>query len=753
MRDLEDRLHGVDRVSLPRLDWRDIERRALEVEAPTSPWHRAAPALVAATIAVLATLLVVRAFGGFGDRPAGGLRPNGMIVFTDQGPAPADIPFDNIDAYAWDPSTGERVNLTDTPTVAERSLSWSPDHSRVVFMRTTATGSGGDFRTLSDLVVADADFSDQRVIRSCEDGCAGWLSVAWSPDANRLAIALPLQATKDGFTGWVSGLVTYEFATGETRTICDTPTECGQPGQPEWSPDGTQIAYSNAGSMISRGLTVPAGPIWVADVSTGKVHALTGAAKCSLRPSADRPCVFDSSPQWAEDGRTIVFVRETRSDEAPTKALITIDVDGTGERTLTTCDAGDQCMYYELTMSPDGTHVAFPDRYDRSSILVVDVTTGDATSFTLPSGAELSELAWSPDASSIAVLAGGRRADLAVIHPESGEVETPLPQATSQGDLEWLSEGAVTAPKLQSEAVTTSASTAQPVPPAGTIVFSSSSGSAGEEEATEIWSIDTDGSGLTQLTDNSAMDIDPALSPDGTMIAFTSSREGDRNIQIYVMNADGSDQRVLTDRRTGATQPSWSPDGSTIAFVSGAGWGEPGGVFVVEIEGGEPWIVAEGNAFAPTWSNDGRSVIYALSGDERDGFWTAPIRTIDCIPGPCSGPPGIATELFGLPGWVDEPALSPDGTTLAFTWSAGSSGAIFTSRLDGEALQKVAVGNSPTWSPDGRWLAFTHTDDVAGPQIWVMRPDGSDAAALTSLPGFIPGTQVYGITRDPSWGP
>lgn len=53
---------------------------------------------------------------------------------------------------------------------------------------------------------------------------------------------------------------------------------------------------------------------------------------------------------------------------------------------------------------------------------------------------------------------------------------------------------------------------------------------------------------------------------------------------------------------------------------------------------------------------------------------------------------------------------------------------------------------------DGEWLAFTHTDDASGPQIWAVRPDGSDAAPLTSLPGFIEGTQIYGITRDPSWG-
>ena len=742
MRDLEDRLRGVDQVNPPRPDWRDVERLALGSEAPPSPWRRVTPALVAAVITILATVFVIRAFGGLGDDAATSLRTNGAIVFTDGGPAPADIPFDNVDVYAWDPATGQRSNLTNTPTVAEESLSWSPDETQVVFQRTIASGKGQGFTSQSAIVLANADFSQQRAIRTCEDGC-GLAGVAWSPDGNRLAWTVPIHVEN----GWVGGLEIYDLATGETTTICSS-SDCGDPGQPVWSPDGSQIAYSNSGSLSLRSF-VPHGPIWIADIGSGQVHALTDNERCSLGGS-DRHCAFDSSPQWAENGRAVVFVRSVLSNGSSTKALMAIGADGAGERTLTTCDAGDQCTYYELAMSPDGTRVAFSDRYDRPSILVVDVTTGESSPFTVPGGSEISEFSWSPDGSKLAVLAGGRRADLVVIHLERGEVETVLPQATSQGDLRWLSEGAVTTPSPSEPSA--SISTTPPMLPPGTIVFSSSSGSAGEDGATEIWSMHTDGSEMTQLTSNSDIDVDPALSPDGAKIAFASYRAGDRNTQVYVMNADGSDQHVLTDLRTGATQPSWSPDGSTIAFVSGAGWGEPGGVFVVEAGGGEPWLVGEGSAYSPTWSSDGDSVIYALAGDDRDGFWTAPIRVIDCIPGPCPVPPGIVTRLFSLPGGIDEPSLSPDGTTLAFVWSTGSSSAVYTSGLEGKDLRKVAVGSSPTWSPDGRWLAFTHTDDVAGPQVWVMRPDGSDAAPITSLPGFIPGTEIYGITRDPSWG-
>ena len=55
----------------------------------------------------------------------------------------------------------------------------------------------------------------------------------------------------------------------------------------------------------------------------------------------------------------------------------------------------------------------------------------------------------------------------------------------------------------------------------------------------EIYLIDPDGSGRLQLTDNAFGDEDPAWSPDGQSIAFSSNRDG--NWEIYLMNADGSD--------------------------------------------------------------------------------------------------------------------------------------------------------------------------------------------------------------------
>ena len=71
---------------------------------------------------------------------------------------------------------------------------------------------------------------------------------------------------------------------------------------------------------------------------------------------------------------------------------------------------------------------------------------------------------------------------------------------------------------------------------------------------------------LKRLTQLPALDTNPAWSPDGTLIAFTSDR--DDNSEIYVMAADGSDQRRMTHNPAIDTSPAWSPDGQSVWFAS-----------------------------------------------------------------------------------------------------------------------------------------------------------------------------------------
>ena len=105
----------------------------------------------------------------------------------------------------------------------------------------------------------------------------------------------------------------------------------------------------------------------------------------------------------------------------------------------------------------------------------------------------------------------------------------------------------------------------------------------GPNQYLEVYSMNVDGTGVTRLSLNdNGIDYHPAWSPDGSKIAFTSNRSANptstpgatcysQALEIWVMNADGSGLRNLTDHCRGDVWPAWSPDGSEIVFGSDRG--------------------------------------------------------------------------------------------------------------------------------------------------------------------------------------
>ena len=75
-----------------------------------------------------------------------------------------------------------------------------------------------------------------------------------------------------------------------------------------------------------------------------------------------------------------------------------------------------------------------------------------------------------------------------------------------------------------------------------------------------------DGTDEKRLTHNTLMDIRPTVSPDGSRIAFTSTRDG--NYEIYVMGIDGKNVQRITDSEERDDYPAWHPDGKRLVFVA-----------------------------------------------------------------------------------------------------------------------------------------------------------------------------------------
>lgn len=107
------------------------------------------------------------------------------------------------------------------------------------------------------------------------------------------------------------------------------------------------------------------------------------------------------------------------------------------------------------------------------------------------------------------------------------------------------------------------------------------------------WTVSSDGSNPTKLTDYSGPGGDAAWSPDGKQIAFADSRG------ISVVNADGSGLRQLTS--IPGFHPAWSPDGQAIAFDTGCAWvGCSPAVFYVTVDGSATGLLIE-NGYTPSW--------------------------------------------------------------------------------------------------------------------------------------------------------
>lgn len=268
----------------------------------------------------------------------------------------------------------------------------------------------------------------------------------------------------------------------------------------------------------------------------------------------------------------------------------------------------------------------------------------------------------------------------------------------------------------------------------------------------QIAIINADGTGQQDLADGS----EPALSPDGTLVAF--NRAG-ATPGIYVLDlATGEETLVFSGNRV--RSPSWSPDGSKIAFLRSKqdpvlGF-DPAtrrpkwtledhfSIAVIPAGGGDV-IDLPSQEFSshPSWSPDGKQIVF----DGNTGLYI-----VDATG--ASGPKLIP----GTNGVYTQPAWSPDGSLIAFAYKRADHYDIAVIRPAGggvrlltnfENYTRASNNVAPTWSPDGSKVAFL-SDREGSWNLYTVDLDGTNVQPVFA--GDQPLTFEWADERVVSWG-
>jgi Tol biopolymer transport system component len=262
------------------------------------------------------------------------------------------------------------------------------------------------------------------------------------------------------------------------------------------------------------------------------------------------------------------------------------------------------------------------------------------------------------------------------------------------------------------------------------IAFTSERGSSAD-----LYRVHPDGTGLERLTDNPAYDDQAAFSPDGKQIVFVSTRAAGY-ANLWIQDISTHKARLLTPGEGGDFRPSWSPDSKWIAFSTDRDSDLPSakgrwerlhltGIYLVHPDGtGLKRLTAKGGGAcgSPKWTADSRSVIaYCMPGqdtwDDRAGQGEADdsLRKIDIAS-------GAVTLAPAGPGVKTAPFALPSGEVGYLRRDKNAKGVFYAS---GKTGPKGADVGGPSWSPDGSQLVYSRfaTQRQADPvRQWSRNP-------------------------------
>lgn len=237
-----------------------------------------------------------------------------------------------------------------------------------------------------------------------------------------------------------------------------------------------------------------------------------------------------------------------------------------------------------------------------------------------------------------------------------------------------------------------------------------------------IWFVDPDGSNPRLFLSGASQ---PAWSPDGEMLAFS----GSSSKQIFTVRTDGTGLTQLTDHGCNL-MPVWSPSMNLIAYVSDADADIGLYICLISSDGDDRWSY-NAKGLDPDWSPDIRYLIYT---NNEDQIWKIDLYR------------GILDPVTHFAAYCADPAYSPDGDSIAFSCFSNYGGSfpistqIFVMNADGSDPMQLTTrgGEQPCWSPDGSRIAYVcrRPQEYSSEHgtIWVMNIDGSEGRQVTASP-------------------